>query len=120
MAKALNRRHHRPEIHRQLPHTASPPRLPCDSTWLLYSKYMAFELQVHSLCTPSTKPMYCTPPYHSPATEHSFSLTRRMEIENIAIRKEYLDKLIKAKRIIPSDNYFTADESDEEYGVPWL
>jgi hypothetical protein len=43
-----------------------------------------------------------------------------MEIENIAIRKEYLDKLIKAKHIIPSDNYFTADESDEEYGVPWL
>lgn len=50
----------------------------------------------------------------------SMSKARRMEIENIAIRKEYLDKLIKAKHIIPSDNYFTADESDEEYGVPWL
>lgn len=50
----------------------------------------------------------------------SISKARREEIENTAIRNEYLDKLAKAKIIIPTDKFFVANESDCSFGVPWI
>lgn len=50
----------------------------------------------------------------------SISKARREEIENTAIRNEYLDKLAKAKIIIPPDKFFVANESDCSFGVPWI
>lgn len=50
----------------------------------------------------------------------SISKARREEIENTAIRNEYLDKLAKAKIIIPTDKFFVANESDCYFGVPWI
>lgn len=50
----------------------------------------------------------------------SMSKARREEIEDSAIRSNYLERLAKAKIILPPDNFFVADESDINYGVPWL
>lgn len=50
----------------------------------------------------------------------SMSKVRREEIENNAIRSSYLERLAKTKIILPPDNFFVADESDINYGVPWL
>lgn len=50
----------------------------------------------------------------------SMSKARREEIENSAIRNNYLERLAKAKIILPTDNIFVAEESDFTYGVPWL
>src|SRR5574344_459052 len=50
----------------------------------------------------------------------SMSKARREEIENIKIRGDYLDRLAKAKIILPTDNFFVYDDSDVTYGVPWL
>ena len=50
----------------------------------------------------------------------SMSKARREEIENIAVRSDYLERLAKAKIILPPDNFFVADDSDINYGVPWL
>ena len=50
----------------------------------------------------------------------SMSKARREEIENRAVRSNYLDRLAKAKIILPTDNFFVYDDSDVTYGVPWL
>lgn len=50
----------------------------------------------------------------------SMSKARREEIENSAVRSDYLERLAKAKIILPPDNFFVADDSDINYGVPWL
>jgi site-specific DNA-methyltransferase (adenine-specific) len=50
----------------------------------------------------------------------SMSKARREEIENINIRKDYLERLAKAKQIVPPDNFFVADSYDSNYGIPWL
>ena len=50
----------------------------------------------------------------------SMSKARREEIENISNRGNYLERLARAKIILPTDNFFVADERDFSYGVPWL
>ena len=50
----------------------------------------------------------------------SMSKARREEIENSAVRSNYLERLAKAKIILPSDNFFVADDRDVNYGIPWL
>lgn len=50
----------------------------------------------------------------------SMSKARREEIERMAIRDEYLERLAKAKIILPQDNFFVLDDMDLDYKVPWL
>ena len=50
----------------------------------------------------------------------SMSKARREEIENSAVRRDYLERLAKAKIILPTDNFFVADDCDVNYRVPWL
>ena len=50
----------------------------------------------------------------------SMSKARREEIENSAVRSDYLDRLVKAKIILPPNNFFVADETDNDYNVPWF
>ena len=50
----------------------------------------------------------------------SMSKARREEIENINIRGDYLERLAKAKIILPPNNFFVADEIVNDYNVPWL
>lgn len=50
----------------------------------------------------------------------SMSKARREEIENGAVREDYLERLAKAKIILPPDNSFAADVNEQDYGVPWL
>ena len=50
----------------------------------------------------------------------SMSKARREEIENSAVRSDYLERLAKAKIILHPDNFFIADDSDVNYGIPWL
>uniref|UniRef100_UPI0035A1D13E DNA methyltransferase n=1 Tax=Prevotella heparinolytica TaxID=28113 RepID=UPI0035A1D13E len=48
------------------------------------------------------------------------SKSRREEIESNEMRSAYLNRLVKAKTILPPDNFFVADGSELCYGVPWL
>ena len=50
----------------------------------------------------------------------SMSKARREEIENINIRADYLERLAKAKIILPPNNFFVADEIVNDYNVPWF
>ena len=50
----------------------------------------------------------------------SMSKARREEIENINIRSDYLERLAKAKIILPPNNFFVADEIVNDYNVPWF
>ena len=50
----------------------------------------------------------------------SMSKARREEIENSTIRSNYLERLVKAKIILPPENFLMAQESDINYGIPWL
>ena len=50
----------------------------------------------------------------------SMSKARREEIEIGAVREDYLERLAKAKIILPPDNSFAADVNEQDYGVPWL
>lgn len=50
----------------------------------------------------------------------SMSKARREEIENISIRSDYLERLAKAKIILPPSNFFAAEETENEYFAPWL
>jgi len=50
----------------------------------------------------------------------AMSRARREELENDTIRLGYLERLAKAKIIPPPDNLFVANESEPDYGVPWL
>lgn len=49
----------------------------------------------------------------------AMSKARRIEIEDYTKRNNYLEKLIKAKHILPPEKFFAADESFFDYGVPW-
>lgn len=49
----------------------------------------------------------------------AMSKARREEIDNLKIRSEYLERLAKAKIIMPSSSFFLADNSDVDYCVPW-
>ena len=50
----------------------------------------------------------------------SMSKARREEIENGAVRSDYLERLAKAKIILPPDNILVSDDSDCYNGVPWI
>lgn len=50
----------------------------------------------------------------------AMSKARRVELEDITIRNNYLERLAKAKYILPSDNFLVADDLNSNYGVPWL
>ena len=50
----------------------------------------------------------------------SMSKAIREEIESGAVREDYLERLAKAKIILPPDNSFAADVNEQDYGVPWL
>lgn len=50
----------------------------------------------------------------------SMSKARREEIENSAVRCDYLKRLAKARIILPTDSFVVADDSDSYYGVPWV
>ena len=49
----------------------------------------------------------------------SISKARREEIENIQVRSDYLERLAKAKNILPPDDFFVAEEAMPDYNVPW-
>ena len=48
------------------------------------------------------------------------SKARRIEIENYGIRENYLERLAKAKIILPPNPLFVADSFEDTYNVPWL
>lgn len=50
----------------------------------------------------------------------AMSKARREEIENINLKNDYLQRLTKAKIILPQYNTFAAFDCSEDYGVPWL
>lgn len=50
----------------------------------------------------------------------AMSKARREELENGAVRSDYLERLAKAKIILPPDNILVSDDSDCYYGVPWI
>ena len=50
----------------------------------------------------------------------SISKARREEIEDMDIRSTYLERLSKANIILPSDNIFVSDDTESNYGIPWL
>ena len=45
---------------------------------------------------------------------------RREEIEDLHIRKNYLDRLVKAKVVPLYNNSFVAEDNYPTYGIPWL
>lgn len=49
----------------------------------------------------------------------SMSKARRIEIEDINIRNNYLERLTKANHILPQENYSIAEEPDGDYNIPW-
>ena len=50
----------------------------------------------------------------------AMSKARREELEIGAVRNDYLERLAKAKIILPPDNFFVSDDADCYYGVPWI
>lgn len=50
----------------------------------------------------------------------SMSKARREEIDNYAIRKDYLDRLTKANIILPTNNNCVADDTVLMYDIPWI
>lgn len=50
----------------------------------------------------------------------SMSKTRREEIEHNDIRQGYIERLIKAKHILPPDNLHFSENNSSDYNVPWL
>ena len=48
------------------------------------------------------------------------SKARREELESSAIRNGYLERLAKARLILPTDNFVVADDFGSYYGVPWI
>ena len=50
----------------------------------------------------------------------SISKDRREEIEDMDIRSTYLERLSTAHIILPSDNIFVSDDTESNYGIPWL
>ena len=50
----------------------------------------------------------------------AMSKARREEIEDINIQNNYIERLVKAKHILPPDNFFVSENVDNNYEVPWL
>lgn len=50
----------------------------------------------------------------------AMSRARREELEDLSIRTIYLEKLAKAKAIVPQEYSFVAEGGAESYSVPWL
>ena len=50
----------------------------------------------------------------------AMSQARREEIEDIAIRNNYLEKLVKAKIILPTDNLLSGNNPNAPYHIPWI
>ncbi len=48
------------------------------------------------------------------------SKARREELETPSIRTHYLERLVKAGIILPTENICVADDTSLNYGVPWL
>lgn len=48
------------------------------------------------------------------------SKKRRIELEDLSIRKDYLERLAKAKIISSPDNFFVSENTDMFYGTPWI
>lgn len=45
---------------------------------------------------------------------------RREELENLQLKSLYLERLTKAKVILPPNNVLIAEDAVREYGIPWL
>ena len=50
----------------------------------------------------------------------AMSKARREEIEDIAIRNNYLEKLVKAKVILPTDALLSGNNPNDPYHIPWV
>ena len=50
----------------------------------------------------------------------AMSKARREELENPAIRSDYLERLARAKIILPPDNFFVSENLETTYNVPWI
>ncbi len=50
----------------------------------------------------------------------AMSKARREEIEDIAIRNNYLEKLVKAKIILPTDDLLSGNNPNDPYHIPWI
>lgn len=50
----------------------------------------------------------------------TMSKSRREEIENETIRVNYLERLSKAKIILPPNSLFAVEEDNNDFNVPWL
>ena len=48
------------------------------------------------------------------------SQARREEIEDISIRNNYLERLVKSANALPSLVSYLSDNSEMDYGIPWL
>lgn len=50
----------------------------------------------------------------------AMSKARREELENLQLKSLYLERLTKAKVILPPNNVLIAEDAVREYGIPWL
>lgn len=50
----------------------------------------------------------------------AMSKARREELENLQLKSLYLERLTKAKVILPPNNVLIAEDAMREYGIPWL
>ena len=50
----------------------------------------------------------------------AMSKARREELENLQLNSLYLERLTKAKVILPPNNVLIAEDAVREYGIPWL
>lgn len=50
----------------------------------------------------------------------AMSKARREELENLQLKSLYLERLTKAKAILPPNNVLIAENAVREYGIPWL
>ena len=48
------------------------------------------------------------------------SQARREELEDISIRNNYLEQLVKSANALPSFVSYMSDNSEMDYGIPWL
>ncbi|WP_455069728.1 DNA-methyltransferase [Prevotella aurantiaca] len=50
----------------------------------------------------------------------TMSKTRREELEDLNVRKEYLNRLEKSKIVATSNNFIVSDNFEKSYNIPWL
>ena len=50
----------------------------------------------------------------------AMSKARREELENLQLKSQYLERLTKAKVILPPNYVLIAEDAVREYGIPWL